>query len=386
MSYALFTSESVSSGHPDKVADQIADAILDAHLKKDPNCRVACEVLLSIGMIFITGEITSQAIVDYSQIARKTIEQIGYIHSSLGLDFHSCAVLSALNKQSPDISQGVSGEGLYKGQGAGDQGMAFGYACDETASFMPLPITLANQLIFELNRLRISKTLPYLCPDAKTQVTIAYDKMQQPVRVHSVVISTQHLEDIDQATIKKDMIAMAKKVIPESLLDSQTHYFINPTGRFVQGGPASDCGLTGRKIMVDTYGSMGRHGGGSFSGKDPTKVDRSGAYAARYVAKNIVAAKLAKRCEVQIAYAIGVPYPIAISIEAFGTQTVELDRIVEAIPKVFDLTPAGIIQMLDLKRAIYQKTAWGGHFGRDEPEFTWERTDRVEQLQKAVRI
>lgn len=382
----LFTSESVAQGHPDKIADQISDAILDACLKEDPNSKVACETLVTSGLVIIAGEITTKALPDYQAIARETIRDIGYDDSSLGFDYRSCGILVAVNKQSPDIAQGVNeGEGLFKEQGAGDQGLMFGYACDETPELMPLPIMMAHRIVQELRRLRVTKELPYLRPDAKAQVTIEYDEHHIPQRLHTVVISTQHAEDVDQETIARDMKALVHRITPAHFIDEDTLFYINPTGRFVLGGPVADCGLTGRKIIVDSYGGMGHHGGGAFSGKDPSKVDRSACYAARYVAKNIVAAKLAKRCEIQVSYAIGVPYPISIKVDTFGTSDIKEDLLNHIIPLVFDLSPKGIIQMLNLKRPIYRKTAFGGHFGRLEKEFTWERTDRVNMLLEALK-
>lgn len=385
MSNFLFTSESVAQGHPDKIADQISDAILDACLEIDPYSKVACETLVSSGLVIIAGEITTKASPDYQQIVRNTIQEIGYNNSSLGFDYRSCGVMLTLNKQSPDIAQGVNeGEGLFKEQGAGDQGLMFGYACDETPELMPLPIMLAHRIVQELRRLRTSKELAYLQPDAKAQVTIEYNQHHIPQRLHTVVISTQHAEEISQETIHEDMKMLVQRLAPFHFIDKKTLFYINPTGRFVIGGPVGDCGLTGRKIIVDTYGGMGRHGGGAFSGKDPSKVDRSACYAARYVAKNIVAAKLAKRCEIQISYAIGVPYPISIKVDTFGTATVKEDLLNHYIPLIFDLSPKGIIEMLDLRRPIYKQTAFGGHFGRQEEDFTWERTDRVNLLLEAV--
>jgi len=383
----LFTSESVAQGHPDKIADQISDAILDACLTEDPNSKVACEVMVSTGLVVIAGEITTKAQLNYQEIARNTIRDIGYDDSALGFDYRSCGILIALNKQSPDIALGVNeGEGVFKEQGAGDQGLMFGYACDETEELMPLPIMLSHQIVRELGRLRTHKELSYLRPDAKAQVTVEYDQQQIPQRIHTVVVSTQHSEDVDHETICKDMKAMVYRIFPKHMIDSDTLFYINPTGRFVIGGPVGDCGLTGRKIIVDTYGGMGRHGGGAFSGKDPSKVDRSGAYAARYVAKNIVAAGLAKRCEVQISYAIGVAHPISIKVDTFGTNTVDNDLLSQVVPLVFNLSPRGIIEMLDLKKPIYLKTAFGGHFGRHNGKyFTWERIDRVEALREAVK-
>jgi S-adenosylmethionine synthetase len=386
MSHFLFTSESVSVGHPDKVADQISDAILDACLKEDPESKVACETLVTSGLVIIAGEITTKASPNYQEIARETIRNIGYDDSSIGFDYRSCGVLLSINKQSPDIAQGINeGEGLYKEQGAGDQGLMFGYACDETPELMPLPIMLAHLIMRELRILRITNKLPYLRPDAKAQVTIEYDKNHKPVRLHTVVISTQHSPDVDYETISKDMKLLVQRLAPKGFLDQNTLFYINPTGRFVVGGPAGDCGLTGRKIIVDTYGGMGRHGGGAFSGKDPSKVDRSACYAARYVAKNIVAAGLAQRCEVQVSYAIGVPFPISIKVDTFGTGSVSEELLSHIIPLVFQLSPKGIIEMLNLARPIYSKTAFGGHFGRDEKEFTWEKVDRTEALLDAVK-
>ena len=383
MSHFLFTSESVAMGHPDKIADQISDAVLDACLAQDPQSKVACEVLVSSGLVILAGEITTKASIDYQEIARNTIREIGYDEGSLGFDFRTCGILTTINKQSPDIAQGVE-EADDKEMGAGDQGIMFGYACDETPQLMPFPIMMAHNIVRELRRLRETKELPYLKPDAKTQVTVEYDEENQPRRVHTVVLSTQHSIDTDSATIATDMQRVIRNVIPAEFIDSETRFFINPTGRFVIGGPVADCGLTGRKIIVDTYGGMARHGGGAFSGKDPTKVDRSACYAARYVAKNIVAAKLARRCEVQVAYAIGVSYPISIKVDTFGTGTVSEELLSHVIPLVFDLSPKGIITMLDLQRPIYKKTAFGGHFGREEETFTWEKTDRVEALLKAI--
>ena len=382
----LFTSESVTEGHPDKVSDQISDAVLDACLSNDPNSKVACEVLVTTGLVVIAGEITTKQHPNYQDIARETIKKIGYTDSSLGFDYRSCGILQSIHKQSPDIAMGVNeGEGVYKEQGAGDQGIMFGYACDETPQLMPMPIMLAHQLVLELRRLRISKELDYLLPDAKTQVTIEYNGKNIPQRLHTIVISTQHTEDVDQDQLYEDMKSMVHRLVPANFIDKDTLFYINPTGRFVIGGPAGDCGLTGRKIIVDTYGGMGRHGGGAFSGKDPSKVDRSACYAARYVAKNIVAAGLAGRCEVQVSYAIGVPYPISIKVDTFNTGKVNEDLLSHVIPLVFNLTPKGIIDMLDLKRPIFQKTAFGGHFGRNDLDFTWEKTDRTEALLEALK-
>jgi S-adenosylmethionine synthetase len=381
----LFTSESVAMGHPDKVADQISDAILDACLQEDPQARVACETLVTTGLIVLSGEITTHAHPNYPDIARQMVKEIGYTDSALGFDYKSCGVLVSFNKQSVDIARGVNeSESSYKEQGAGDQGLMFGYACDETPELMPLPIMLAHKIVLELGRLRISNEIPYLRPDAKAQVTIEYNSLHKPLRLHTVVISTQHSPDVQHSTIVEDMKKLIVRVVPNEFIDRDTLFYINPTGRFVVGGPEGDCGLTGRKIIVDSYGGMGRHGGGAFSGKDPTKVDRSASYAARYVAKNIVAAKLAKRCEVQISYAIGVPHPISIKVDTFGTGEVSEDLLAQVIPVVFNLSPKGMIEMLNLRRPIYRKTAFGGHFGRNEKEFTWESTNKVASLLEQI--
>ena len=370
-------------GHPDKVADQVSDSILDALLAQDPDSRVACETLVTTGLCIVSGEITTRAVVDYQTIARETLKRIGYTNDAFGINGDTCAVMVTLDRQSPDISQGVSeGEGLHREQGAGDQGLMFGYACDETPSLMPAPIFYAHRLIEKLTELRQSGELQWLRPDAKSQVTVEYDG-EKPVRVHTVVISTQHGPEVEHATIQREIVKrVVKPVIPAELLDDETIYHINPTGRFVIGGPHGDCGLTGRKIIVDTYGGMGRHGGGAFSGKDPSKVDRSAAYAARWVAKNIVAAGLAHRCEVQLAYAIGVAEPLSIRVDTFGTGTAPDDVLVQAVRQVFDLRPARIIGALQLKRPIFAKTAYHGHFGREG--FPWEATDKVAELQAAV--
>ncbi|MCB1136624.1 MAG: methionine adenosyltransferase, partial [Chlamydiia bacterium] len=369
----------------DKVADQISDAILDECLRHDSNSKVACETTVTTGLVLLSGEITTRAHIDYQEIVRGVIKDIGYDSCSIGFDYHSCGIIVSIHRQSPDIAQGVNeGEGLFKEQGAGDQGIMFGYACDETPELMPLPIMLSHQLLDRLQTLRTSGALPYLRPDAKSQVTVEYDANHNPVRVHTIVLSTQHAEEATHAQIVEDMRAMAKDVIPDHLLDDDTRYFINPTGRFVVGGPYGDAGLTGRKCMVDTYGGMSRHGGGAFSGKDPSKVDRSACYAARYVAKNLVAAGLAKRCELQVSYAIGVAEPISIKVDTFGTGTV-CERLLErVIPQVFDLTPKGIIDHLNLRRPIYLETASGGHFGRHGENFTWERTDKAQELRDCV--
>ncbi|MSR61484.1 MAG: methionine adenosyltransferase [Planctomycetes bacterium] len=383
MSRHLFTSESVSMGHPDKVADQISDSVLDACLAQDPESRVACEVLVTTGLCVVAGEITTSAHVDYAQVARETIQRIGYTNDDWGINGKTCAVMVALDRQSPDISQGVTRTEKEKDeQGAGDQGLMFGFACDETPVLMPAPIYYSHKLVERQAELRVAKTIPWLRPDAKSQVTIEYEG-DKVVRVHTVVLSTQHDPDVDQATIRREVIEkIIKPVFPSHLLDAQTIYHVNPTGRFVVGGPHGDCGLTGRKIIVDTYGGMGRHGGGAFSGKDPSKVDRSAAYAARWVAKNVVAAKLARRCEVQVAYAIGVAKPLSVSVDTFGTGSATNEILVEAIGQVFDLRPARIIRDLDLKRPIYAKTAFHGHFGRDG--VSWEDTGKKDALRAAV--
>ncbi|MDR2419421.1 MAG: methionine adenosyltransferase [Treponema sp.] len=382
----FFTSESVGEGHPDKLCDQISDAILDACLKDDPQSRVACETFASTAMVLIGGEITTQTFVDFQGVVREVAKEVGYTDPAYGLDYESMAVLDMIHSQSPDISQGVSGVGLdeYRGQqGAGDQGMMFGFACNETEELMPLPITLAHKILIRATEQRKSKAIAWLRPDAKSQVTVEYEG-HKPVRIDAVVVSHQHDDNIPYAAIKETLIEQIIKPIlePTGLLDSKTKYFINPTGRFVVGGPFGDTGLTGRKIIVDTYGGMGRHGGGAFSGKDPTKVDRSAAYIARCVAKNIVAAQFAERCEVELAYAIGVPFPVSVMIDTFGTSTIPESRIESAVGKVFDLSPAGIIKTLDLRRPIYQKTAVYGHFGRSE--FPWEKTDKVDALKQAI--
>lgn len=370
-------------GHPDKVADQVSDAILDALLEQDPNSRVACETMVTTGLCVVAGEITTNATVNYQEIARNTIKRIGYTDDAYGINGDTCAVMVTLDKQSPDISQGVTaGEGLHKEQGAGDQGLMFGYACDETESLMPFPIHYSHRLVEKLAELRESGTLPWLRPDSKSQVTVEYEN-DKPVRVHTVVISTQHDPDVSWQTIHDEVLEKCiKAVIPAECLDDQTIYHINPTGNFVVGGPHGDCGLTGRKIIVDTYGGMGRHGGGAFSGKDPSKVDRSAAYAARWVAKNVVAAGLASRCEVQLSYAIGVARPLSVRVETFGTASVDEAAISKAVDEVFDLTPSGIITSLELKKPIFERTAYHGHFGRDE--FSWESTSKVAELKAAL--
>ena len=377
----LFTSESVTEGHPDKISDQISDAILDAMLEQDSGSRVACETMVTTGMVVVAGEVTTKAWVDMQKVVRDTVEEIGYTDSNMGFDFNTCAVLISLDKQSPDIAQGVNeGEGVHTEQGAGDQGLMFGYACDETPELMPLPIQLAHRLTERLSHVRKDGTLNYLRPDGKSQVTVRYVE-GKPVSVEAVVISTQHAEDVTQEQLHEDILKQViKYVIPEQYLGDSTQYHINPTGVFVIGGPQGDCGLTGRKIIVDTYGGMGRHGGGAFSGKDPSKVDRSAAYAARHVAKNVVAAGLASRCEVQLAYAIGVAEPVSVSVETFGTNKIEESKIIELILSNFELKPAGLIRELNLLRPIYQKTAAYGHFGRELPEFTWEATNKANDL------
>jgi len=381
MSEMLFTSESVTEGHPDKISDQISDAILDAMLAQDSSSRVACETLVTTGMVVVAGEVTTKATVDMQKVVRDTVEDIGYTDSNMGFDFNTCAVLISLDKQSPNIAQGVNeGEGAHTEQGAGDQGLMFGYACDETPELMPLPIQLAHRLTERLSQVRKEGVMGYLRPDGKSQVTVRYVE-GKPMLVDAVVISTQHAKEVTQSQIHKDIKKnVICHVIPERYLNDSTKYHINPTGIFEIGGPQGDCGLTGRKIIVDTYGGMGRHGGGAFSGKDPSKVDRSAAYAARYVAKNVVAAGLASRCEVQLAYAIGVADPVSVSVQTFGTNKIDESKIIGLIRNNFELKPAGLIRALNLLRPIYQKTAAYGHFGREIPEFTWERTDKVNEL------
>ena len=381
---SLFTSESVSEGHPDKMADQISDAILDALLTQDINARVACETLVKTGMVVLAGEITTEAWVDVEEICREVILNIGYNSSAVGFDGASCAVLNAIGKQSPDIAQGVDETADHE-QGAGDQGLMFGYASNETDVLMPAPITYSHRLVKRQAEVRKSGKLPFLRPDAKSQITFKYDAQGQPVSIEAVVLSTQHDPDISQADLREAVMEeIIKPVLPANWLHAGTQYHINPTGKFVIGGPVGDCGLTGRKIIVDTYGGMARHGGGAFSGKDPSKVDRSAAYAGRYVAKNIVAAGLADRCEIQISYAIGVAEPTSISIETFGTGKLPDHEIELLVREHFDLRPKGLIAMLDLKRPIYLATAAYGHFGREEPNFTWERTDKAIDLAKAL--
>ncbi len=388
----LFTSESVTEGHPDKICDQISDAILDAIYELDPNARVACETTVTTGLVLVCGEITTTCYVDIPHVVRETVRSVGYTRAKYGFDADTCAVLTSIGEQSADIALGVnrsleskSGEMTesdIEAIGAGDQGMMFGYATNESESYMPIPIDLAHRLARKLSEMRKSDFLSYLRPDGKTQVTVEYED-NKPIRVDTVVISTQHHPDVTQDQIRRDLLQyVVYPTIPRELLDEDTKYFINPTGRFVIGGPQGDCGLTGRKIIVDTYGGMARHGGGAFSGKDPTKVDRSGAYAARYVAKNVVAAGLADRCELQIAYAIGVARPVSVSIETFGTGKIADDKIIEFILQTFDLRPAGIIKALDLRRPIYRQTATYGHFGRTDLDLPWEKTDKAEALRK----
>ncbi len=392
MARNLFTSESVTEGHPDKIADQISDAVLDAIYSQDPQARVAAETLVTTGLVLVSGEISTACYVDIPKLVRSTIEAIGYTRAKYGFDSETCAVLTSLDEQSPDIAMGVDKayeakkgemtEEEIEAVGAGDQGMMFGYASNETDELMPMPILLANKMAYKLSEVRKNGIIPYLRPDGKTQVTVEYDG-HTPVRVDTVVVSTQHHPEVDLATIEKDILEQViKQVIPASMLDADTKYYINPTGRFVIGGPQGDCGLTGRKIIVDTYGGMARHGGGAFSGKDPTKVDRSAAYAARYVAKNLVAAGVADRCEIQVAYAIGVAHPVSVRVETFGTNKIPEARIEELVKANFDLRPGAIIRDLKLRRPIYKKTAAYGHFGREDADFTWEMTDKAADIRK----
>ena len=391
----LFTSESVSEGHPDKIADQISDAILDALLEKDPNARVAAETTVTTGLVVVVGEISTSAYIDIQKVVRDTIKGIGYVGGKFGFDGDNCAVLTAIDEQSADIAMGVDASRETKNGevdpldqiGAGDQGLMFGYAIDETPEFMPLPIALSHRLMRKTAEVRKSGELPYLGPDSKAQVTVEYDEDNKPLRVDTVVLSTQHLEDVSLDQIRKDIKEhVIDKVIPADLLDDKTKYFINPTGRFVIGGPQGDAGLTGRKIIVDTYGGFAHHGGGAFSGKDATKVDRSASYAARYIAKNIVAAKIAPQVEVQLAYAIGVAQPVSVSVNTFGKCIVSDDELIKAIRKCFDLRPAGIIEMLDLRRPIYKQTAAYGHFGRTDIDLPWEHLDKVDELKAALNL
>ncbi len=381
----IFTSESVSEGHPDKMADQVSDAVLDAILTQDKHARVACETLLTTGLCVIAGEITTSAVVDFNQVARQTIKRIGYDSSEVGFDYNTCAVMVTIGKQSPDIAQGVNeGEGMFLDQGAGDQGLMFGYACNETAVLMPMPIHLAHRLTERQSELRKDGRLPWLRPDAKSQVSIRYVD-GKPHSIDTVVLSTQHHPEVSHAVLTEAVIEeIIKPVVPKGMLTADTRYLVNPTGRFVVGGPMGDAGLTGRKIIVDTYGGAAPHGGGAFSGKDPSKVDRSASYAGRYVAKNVVAAGLADKCLVQVSYAIGVAKPTSMMIDTFGTAKIPEAKIVELIERHFDLRPKGIIQMLDLLRPIYTRTASYGHFGRDEPDFTWESTDKAAELKAAA--
>ncbi|HHY82838.1 MAG TPA: methionine adenosyltransferase [Clostridiales bacterium] len=391
MSRKLFTSESVTEGHPDKICDQISDAILDAILEQDPNGRVACETAVTTGMVLVIGEITTNCYVDIPKIVRQTVEEIGYTRAKYGFDADTCAVLTSIDEQSPDIALGVNKAlekkmGLENDEdaeiGAGDQGMMFGFACNETPEYMPMPITLAHKIVRQLAAVRKQGILDYLRPDGKAQVTVEYEN-DIPIRVDTIVLSTQHSPEVDRDTVEKDMIELViKKVVPARLLDENTKYYINPTGRFVVGGPQGDSGLTGRKIIVDTYGGYARHGGGAFSGKDPTKVDRSGAYAARYVAKNIVAAGLADKCEIELAYAIGVAKPVSILVDTFGTGKIPDGEITELVKKNFDLRPASIIRTLDLRRPIYKQVAAYGHFGRSDLDLPWEKTDKAEELRR----
>ncbi|CAD2078333.1 S-adenosylmethionine synthase [Phocicoccus schoeneichii] len=392
MERKLFTSESVTEGHPDKIADQISDAILDAIISEDKNARVACETVVNTGLALIVGEITTSTYVDIPKIVRNTVKEIGYTDAKFGYDYKTMSVLTGIDEQSPDIAQGVdnaveSKDGEKTATGAGDQGLMFGFATNETETFMPLPIHLAHKLSKRLTEVRKEGILEYLRPDGKTQVTVEYDENHKPVRVDTILISTQHHEKIEIEEIEKDLHEhVIEAVVPSELIDENTKYFINPTGRFVIGGPQGDAGLTGRKIIVDTYGGYARHGGGAFSGKDPTKVDRSAAYAARYIAKNIVAAELADQCEIQLAYAIGVAQPVSISVDTFGTGKVEDKKIVEAIRNTFDLSPDGIIESLDLLRPIYKQTASYGHFGRDDIDLPWENTNKVLALKSYLNV
>jgi S-adenosylmethionine synthetase len=383
----LFTSESVTEGHPDKIADKISDSILDSIMAEDKQCRVACETMVTTGTAIIAGEITTSTWVDMPQIVRETIKEIGYNNSGMGFDWETCAVLTSIDKQSPDISQGVTaGEGLFEEQGAGDQGLMFGYACNETPVLMPMPIYYAHRITKHLAQARKSGTLDFLRPDGKSQVTVEYDN-GTPRRVHTVVVAAQHIPQVKYDTLREGIIEeVIRKAIPEDMLDDQTMYYINATGRFVIGGPMGDCGLTGRKIIVDTYGGQGSHGGGCFSGKDPSKVDRSGSYMARYTAKNVVAAGLADKCEVQIAYCIGVAEPVSLMIDTFGTGKLPPERLVEIVHDTFSFKPANMISHLKLLRPIFKKTACYGHFGRNDPDFTWEHTDKADELREKAGV
>jgi S-adenosylmethionine synthetase len=383
----LFTSESVTEGHPDKVADAISDAVLDAIMEQDKKCRVACETLVTTGLAFVAGEITTDCYVDIPHVVRETIRDIGYSSSKMGFDWQTCSVLTSIDQQSSDIAQGVNiGEGLYKDQGAGDQGLMFGFASDETPELMPMPIMFAHQLTKRLSTVRKNGSIDFLRPDGKSQVTIEYEN-GTPKRVDTVVVSTQHKEDVTHEDVREAVIEeVIKKVIPKNMVDGDTRYFINPTGKFVIGGPMGDCGLTGRKIIVDTYGGQGSHGGGCFSGKDPSKVDRSASYMGRHIAKNLVAAGLSKKCEVQVAYAIGVAEPVSVMVDFLGTGKIDETKAVEIIKNVFDLRPAVIIEYLDLLRPIYKKTSSYGHFGRTEPEFTWENTNKADEIRDMAGI
>ena len=380
----LFTSESVTEGHPDKIADQISDAILDEIITHDKNGRVACETLVTTGMVVIAGEITTSCYVEIPEIARQTIKEIGYSNSSMGFDWKTCAVVTSIDKQSSDIAQGVNGAGLFKEQGAGDQGLMFGYACTDTPVFMPMPIYLAHNLTQRLAHVRKSGKLPWLRPDGKSQVTVRYVDLK-PTTLHTVVIAAQHSPEVDYDTLKEAIIEeVIKKIIPPEMIDAKTQFFVNTTGRFVTGGPLGDCGMTGRKIIMDTYGGFGYHGGGAFSGKDPSKVDRSASYMCRYIAKNIVAAGLAERCEIQLAYTIGKAQPVSLLVNTYATGVVSSIEMTKMVEKEFDMRPAAIIEQLDLLRPIYKKTASYGHFGRELDEFTWEKTDLIEKLKKAI--
>jgi len=381
----LFTSESVTEGHPDKVADQISDHVLDKIIEQDPESRVACETLVTTGLALIAGEITTKAYVDFPETVRETVRDIGYNSSNMGFDWATCAVISTIDKQSPDIAMGVNGAGLLKEQGAGDQGLMFGYACKDTTALMPMPIYLAHRLTSRLAYVRKSGQLPWLRPDGKSQVTVQYID-GKPASVHTVVIAAQHSPDVDYDTLREAIIEhVIREVIPSGMMHEKTQFFINTTGRFVVGGPMGDCGLTGRKIIMDTYGGFGYHGGGAFSGKDPTKVDRSASYMCRYIAKNIVAAGLAERCEIQVAYTIGRAKPVSVMVGAYSTGVVSSAELTEVVNKLFDLRPRAIIERLDLLRPIYKKTCNYGHFGRDLPEFSWEKTDMIDDLKRAIK-